>query len=249
MERPKSKIGYSEAGGIFIGKNIQSDFHQHRLIAIVLSFSEPFEIVFENDRSDTYEAALIPKDTLYKLSSSEIDFTVFVHLDLYSEIGLMLNHNELGIQKLNRDDFAAALNKVQAWYEGFDNTSQRIENLLRHIVTAATKARTFSPRKIDERILRCIQVIRKAEAGAVQLHELSDEVYLSPSRLSHLFKEETGLTFRQLVQHYKLVKSLQAMHDQKNLTEASFTGGFSDQPHFTKTFKKTFGTKPSSTKE
>ena len=39
-----SKIAYSDLGGIYIGKNIKSDFHKHHLIAIILSCGEPFEI-------------------------------------------------------------------------------------------------------------------------------------------------------------------------------------------------------------
>jgi AraC-like DNA-binding protein len=58
---------------------------------------------------------------------------------------------------------------------------------------------------------------------------LAELVYLSSSRLSHLFKEETGLSVRQFVLHRKLVKSLQAMYEQHNFTESSFMGGFSDQ--------------------
>lgn len=248
MDLPEYKIGYSENGGIFIGKNIQSDFHKHHLIVIALSFTEPFEIILKNNQSNTYEAALIPKDTLYKLSTSKIDHTIFVHLDPYSEIGIALNQNWYGIQRLNRNAFLATLNKIKDWFEETDNTSQRIDSLLRSVVNTVTKGE-LTPREIDMRVLRCIQLIRNTEVDTIQLQQMSDKVFLSPSRLSHLFKEETGLTFRQFVQHYKLVKSLQAMQDQQSLTEASFLGGFTDQPHFTKTFKKSFGITPSSSKQ
>jgi AraC-like DNA-binding protein len=248
LDQSKYKIGYAEDGGIFIGKNIQSDFHKHHLTAIVLSFAKPFEIVQENNQSNTYEAALIPKDTLYKLSTSDTDYTVFVHLDPYSELGITLTQKESGIQPLHRRDFLEALNRVKEWFEGTDNTSQRTDYLLNCVVTAVTTTK-FTSKKIDERVLGCIRRIRKSDTGTVQLQQMADQIFLSPSRLSHLFKEETGLTFKQFVLHCKLVKSLQAMHHQQNLTEASFVGGFSDQPHFTKTFKKTFGIKPSASKQ
>lgn len=247
MEQAKSKIGYSENGGIFVGKNIQSDFHQHHLIAIVLSFTEPFEIILENNQSITCEVALIPKDILYKLSTNESDYTAFIHLDPYSEMGITLTQNESGIKPFNRQRFLMALKQIKDWFEGPDNTSQRTDCLLQSIVTTLTNI-DFTPRAIDARVLQCIQHIRSAETG-IQLQQMSEQVCLSPSRLSHLFKEETGLTFRQFGLHCKLVKSLHAMHNQQNLTEASFIGGFSDQPHFTKTFKKSFGIKPSTSKQ
>ncbi len=248
MNLQKYKISYSEDGGVFIGRNIQSDFHKHHLIAVVLSFAESFEIVHENNQSNTYEVALIPKDTLYKLSTSNTDYTVFIHLDPYSEIGITLAQNERGIQGLNRSDFLVTLNEVKDWFEGSDNTSQRIYYLLHSIATTVTNGE-FTRKKIDERVLQCIRLIRNSEVSTVQLQQMADKVFLSSSRLSHLFKEETGLTFSQFVLHCKLVKSLQAMHSQQNLIEASLVGGFSDQPHFTKTFKKSFGITPSSSKQ
>lgn len=248
MNSPKYKIGYSESGGFFIGKNIQSNFHKHHLIAIVLSFAESFEIVNENNQSNTYEVALIPKDTLYKLSTSGTDYTVFVHLDPYSEIGITLTQKNHAIQGLNRSDFLVTLNEVKDWFEGTDNTSQRIYHLLHSIAATVTNGK-FTPRKIDERVLQCIRLIRNSEVSTVQLQQMSNKVFLSPSRLSHLFKEETGLTLKQFALHCKLIKSLQAMHSQQNLIEASLVGGFSDQPHFTKTFKKSFGITPSSSKQ
>jgi len=247
MDQLKFKIGYSENGGIYMGKNIQSEFHEHHLIAIVLSFIEPIEIIDKENQSNTYEVALIPKDTSYKLSTSEGDFTVFIHLDPYSEVGIKLNQKDSEIHRLNREDFLETLKKIREWFEGYDNTSQNIDYLL-HSVFESVVTTKFIQRKIDARVLTCIQIIKKSNLDTIQLKHLSDQVFLSPGRLSHLFKEETGLTFRRFVLHCKLVKSLQAMYNQQNFTEASFIGGFSDQPHFTKTFKKSFGINPSSSK-
>lgn len=242
----KYRIGYSECGGIYLGKNIQSDFHENNLLTIVLSFSEPFEIITKPNQSYSYEVAFIPKDTLYKLSTSKNDWTAFIHIDPYSEIGMKLNPKESKIQSLKRCDFTKTLSKAELLLQGESNTDQSINILLQSVVTSL--GTTFSSIVIDERIQRCIQIIRQSGSNAIHLQDVAEQVFLSPSRLSHLFKQETGLTFKKFVLHRKLVKSLKAMHNQLNLTEASYMGGFSDQPHFTKVFKKSFGIKPSSGK-
>lgn len=54
MTKSKYKIGYSDNGGVFIGKNIQSGFHKHHSIAIVLSFNKPFEIIDESNQINLY---------------------------------------------------------------------------------------------------------------------------------------------------------------------------------------------------
>ena len=95
-----------------------------------------------------------------------------------------------------------------------------------------------------------VQGIRKqSDLEKIYIDQIAELVHLSSNRLSHLFKKETGLTVRQFVLHRKLVKSIQAMYEQHNFTESSFIGGFSDQPHFTKTFKNAFGINPSSSRK
>ncbi len=246
MEHAKYRIGYSESGGIYIGKNIQSDFHENHLLTIVLSFSEPFEIITKMNQSYSYEGAFIPKDTLYMLSTNQNDWTVFIHIDPYSEIGMKLNPIDNRIQPLKRCDFIKTLSSAKLILQGVSDTQQNLDFLLQSVVDPLTT--TFSPKVLDERIKKCIQIISQSKSNSVQLKDVSEQVFLSPSRLSHLFKQETGLTFKKFVLHRKLVKSLEAMHNHRNLTDASYIGGFSDQPHFTKAFKKSFGIKPSSSK-
>ena len=246
MDQTKYRIEYSDSGGIYIGKNIQSDFHENHLLSIVLSFSEPFEIITNTNQPGSYEAAFIPKNTLYKLSTSQKDWTVFIHIDPYSEIGMKLNLKDTKIQPLKRCDFVKTLNMAKSWLHGEKDANKSIDILLQSVVTSL--ATTFSPGILDERIQKCIQIIRQSKSSDIQLQDIAKQVFLSPSRLSHLFKQETGMTFKKFVLHRKLVKSLKAMHNQHNLTDASYIGGFSDQPHFTKVFKKSFGIKPSSGK-
>ena len=244
MVEQKYKIGYSDIGGVFIGRDIRSVFHKHHSLAIVLSYGEPFEITTENSQPDSYEAALIPRDISYKLSTGKNDCTVFIHLDPYSEMCIAFTKNIKEIRKLNRTDFLPVLKDFKEWFEGANSSSRIIYSLLRKAAETLPKT-DIAPEEIDDRILKSIRFIRKSDMEELRLQQAADHVCLSPSRLYHLFKKEIGVTFRQFVQHCKLIKALQSIHNQQNLTEASFFGGFSDQPHFNKTFKKAFGIKPS----
>jgi AraC-like DNA-binding protein len=243
-----SKIAYSDLGGIFMGKNIKSDFHKHHLIAIIISYGEPFEITLENGRPELYEAVFIQKDTNYKLEAGDKDHVIFIHLDPYSEYGMQLSQQVYPIQRLEPGAFEDVLNDCLAWFRESENNIQRTEQLLNAIVSTVVSG-TPKTREMDSRIVKCIQYIKQSDLEKIYIDQMAELVYLSSSRLSHLFKEETGITVRQFVLHCKLVKSLQAIYEQHNFTESSFMGGFSDQPHFTKTFKKAFGIKPSSSRK
>jgi AraC-like DNA-binding protein len=75
--------------------------------------------------------------------------------------------------------------------------------------------------------------------------ELAQAVNLSPSRLRHLFKDQTGLS---LTQYLKV----QRMQKAKELLETTFLSvkevmlrvGFKDKSNFSQAFKKLYGLSP-----
>ena len=231
-----------------MGKNIKSDFHKHHLMAIILSYGEPFEITQENGRHELYEAVFIQKDTIYKLEAGDKDPVIFIHLDPYSEYGIQLSQQVHPIQRLECCSFEDVLNDCLVWFRESENDIQRTEQLLDVIVSNVVSG-TPNTHEMDSRVVKCIQHIKQSDLEKIYTDQMAELVHLSSSRLSHLFKKETGLTIRQFVLHRKLVKSIKAMYEQYNFTESSFIGGFSNQPHFTKTFKNAFCIKPSSSRK
>ena len=61
------KIGFSDIGGIFIAKDIQSDFHKHYAITILISFGEAFKITTADKEHELYNVAIIQKILLTDL--------------------------------------------------------------------------------------------------------------------------------------------------------------------------------------
>jgi AraC-like DNA-binding protein len=66
-------------------------------------------------------------------------------------------------------------------------------------------------------------------------------VHLSPSRLRHLFVEQTGLAFKTYVLWLRLVRALQVYAEGRSLTQAAHAAGFADSAHFSRVFRRTFG--------
>lgn len=247
MAKEGYRAGYCDDGGIFIGRNIQSDFHQHHSIAVVLSFGKAFRITEAEKEPEVYWAALIPGDFSYSLSTDENDYAVFIHLDPYSDIGLSLALEKNRVYGFDRTVFLSILEKYKLWLKSEESSEQAIQGLLNDTVAALKDAHSGT-RKIDRRILECIHYLRKSGTDNYSIKDAAERASLSKSRFSHLFREQTGVIFRQFVLHCKLVKSLKSIYNNENLTEAAFFGGFSDQPHFNKTFRKSFGIKPSRVK-
>lgn len=101
---------------------------------------------------------------------------------------------------------------------------------------------------VDERVARVIAHLQREDkdmdeaAGHTRLAHLVD---LSVSRLTHLFKQETGVTLRLYQQWVKLRMAARMLQDRMHITHAAHDGGFADAAHFANAFKRTFGVTPS----
>jgi AraC-like DNA-binding protein len=93
----------------------------------------------------------------------------------------------------------------------------------------------------DPRVQQIIDYAASHLDGPLNLSGASEGIYLSPSRLRHLFVEQTGLAFKTYLLWLRLVKAVDVYSEGKSLTEAAHSAGFSDSAHFSRVFRRTFG--------
>ena len=99
----------------------------------------------------------------------------------------------------------------------------------------------------DERITICKDYIdSNLPDQALSRDKLAKLVHLSPSRLSHLFKAEAGISIRNYIIWARLKHTIQtALEQEVTLLEAGYQAGFYDAAHFSRAFLKMFGVNPS----
>lgn len=78
----------------------------------------------------------------------------------------------------------------------------------------------------------------------LDINALSQQANLSPSRLQHLFKEQIGTSLSRYQQWLRLRMSFQLISQGAPPLAAALEAGFTDQPHFSKLFKRSFGYSP-----
>ena len=93
----------------------------------------------------------------------------------------------------------------------------------------------------DPRIRRIVDFTQANLDRPLTLASASEGVFLSPSRLRHLFVEQTGLPFKTYLLWLRLVRALAVYSEGRSLTESAHAAGFADSAHFSRTFKRTFG--------
>jgi AraC-like DNA-binding protein len=101
----------------------------------------------------------------------------------------------------------------------------------------------FSPqRPIDDRIREALAYIDDRLGDPLALDEVAGQVFLSPERFRHLFAQDTGVAFSQYVLWKRIRQVIfQVMQHGLSMSTAAIQSGFTDQAHFARLFRRTFG--------
>lgn len=94
----------------------------------------------------------------------------------------------------------------------------------------------------DDRIKEALLSLwNRKEINEGVIEGLAEMVFLSQSRFSHLFKEQTSIPLNSFLVMMKIVKSYQYILEGKSITEASIQAGFNSSSHFATTNKRLLG--------
>jgi AraC-like DNA-binding protein len=94
----------------------------------------------------------------------------------------------------------------------------------------------------DARVRAILTWVQSRLDYPVSLADAAELAGLSKARIRHLFVEQTGLPFRTYLLWLRLMKGLEAFAAGDSLTDAAHDAGFADSAHFSRTFRRMFGT-------
>lgn len=98
---------------------------------------------------------------------------------------------------------------------------------------------------MDERVRQIINLLSDDISRDFDFKALAASVNLSHSRLSHLFKDETGLTPAQYLKSLRLERARELLQGSfLRLKEVMPLVGINDESHFVRDFKKAHGLPP-----
>jgi len=100
--------------------------------------------------------------------------------------------------------------------------------------------------QMDPRITACLEYMKTNPLYSASQSNLAEQVSLSRSRLNHLFKGHTGVSFRRFKLWSQLTHFMRDIHATKNFTTSALNSGFSDSSHLSNSYRKIFGLTPSS---
>ncbi|GAB6090587.1 hypothetical protein JCM12856_21800 [Spirochaeta dissipatitropha] len=100
---------------------------------------------------------------------------------------------------------------------------------------------TTAEHKPDGRIQNVLVYIQESRSPVLSASDAAQIASLSVSRFLAVFRQQTGLPFRNFLLMQKLIRGIHLLEETRSFTEAAHTAGFADAAHFTRTFKNSTG--------
>ncbi|WP_175638413.1 helix-turn-helix domain-containing protein [Metabacillus schmidteae] len=121
------------------------------------------------------------------------------------------------------------------WYELCEISLKEIL-----LLVAQRQEQTLDPR-IDE----VLHLLSKQMKESISIKELAKDVGLSPSRLSHVFKENVGNSILDTLKQMRLNQAaLLLEHTDRSASEVAFEVGYQNYNHFAIQFRSRYGVAP-----
>ena len=99
---------------------------------------------------------------------------------------------------------------------------------------------------MDHRILEACQILSASLSAEITIEALAEQVFLSPSRLAHLFREQVGVSIVRWREDQRIIRAKLLL--QTTPMPVAVIGqqvGYDDQLYFSRVFKKRVGVSPS----
>lgn len=209
--------------------DIETEFHSHPTFEILFSKDGRIEIETNKCKYSNLSFAIIEPNTLHKIKNDKNDIVV-----------LMVECNSNYLREI-LSNFDIQL------FEGIFIESQKInrEPVISEIICKLRKSAISIV--TDIRVIKSLNYLNNSSSEyTILMTELKSQVNLSDSRLSHLFKEEIGISIKKYFVWSKLKRAFKkVLNENKTMYQASIEVGFYDQAHLSKAYKQVLGITPS----
>ncbi|WP_394822649.1 helix-turn-helix domain-containing protein [Pendulispora albinea] len=217
---------------LFVGALGDTWPHAVHAVKILVAYEGQFQIRFGNGPWQQARSAIVAPDEVHAVRGSRVFGHLAFILPERDGERYAIARSQISVPGLERLPHDLSLkvdeSRVTDWLDAF----------------FARAAECTARKPLDLRIARALEYLRFANAITTRLDPLSRSSALSPSRFSHLFREETAIPFRTYAQLMRIRAAVAYLGEGLGLSEAALASGFADHSHFGRSFRRMFGTKP-----
>ena len=143
------------------------------------------------------------------------------------------------------DDIQELKNNSLDLLEKIETLDEMQEIILQYYFSVCDAYSQKKSDKFSELILQIQNIIKSRYYENITIKDIADEVFLTPTYICLLFKQETGMTINEYLTQTRIEVSKELIADKSNkLTDIAYLVGYADSSYFTKQFKKNTGFTP-----
>jgi AraC family transcriptional regulator len=216
--------------------------HAHHAIQFAVSFDQPLRIAAFDGNWCQGSGILVRPDVVHSFDCNGA-FGAMLFIDPESSEGAWLTaplREDITIIPDVRLQSVAA--ELRAFTEPLAPTDPA--SLIRHCVQALSPGAP-PKRHLDPRINTVLGHIQSSNDLRISLDTAAGMAFLSPSRFTHLFREQVGLPFSRYMLWRKLTRAMLAIGSERTIADAAQAADFADAAHLTRTFYQMVGMAPS----
>lgn len=237
---PSTQLYLWRGASFVIGPAIDSRMHSHFALQLTVGLDCAFRARFSPaGQWQTTQAALFAPNQTHQIDGDGVLAHLFLELPwrgtaLESSVCAAYGNGPefaevkaalLRLTDGNIADMDAAMEAARAW-------------------RAAALPAPGAPRALfDKRIKSALDAIAANPASDAAM--LANLVHLSPSRFTHLFRQQTGMSVSRYLLWSRLLTAIEAVAGGASTTVAAHQAGFADLAHMSRNFSGTFGVVPS----
>jgi AraC family transcriptional regulator len=217
-----------------------NDPHAHHAVQVTLALEGDFE--FESGAHSVGGAVVaVAPDALHAFNARGLFAHVYIEPECRAgraaASALFAGDEPLAqVTGIPLGDLAAELS---AAFKRRGRDDRELTDLGRRVIERLAGGNAKEP---DARVREILAWVQSRLDYPVSLADAADLAGLSKARVRHLFVEQTGLPFRTYLLWLRLMRGLEAFASGASLTDAALGAGFADSAHFSRTFRRMFGT-------
>lgn len=217
----------------YLGELAATTSHQHGSLVLLIGLSGKIRLNFQGGPTIECHSALIDPDVAHSLDPQG-ERIATIYTEVNSPETLLLRSLYLQSQPYVFDIIKPSifLHRSKQHILNFDLTAM----LGLHKLNTAPS--------IDPRVAHCIELLNTQTNIAAGQVAVADHMQLSASRLNHLFKQSTGVSYRRYRLWSQLAFFMRNVKVTDNLTESALNSGFYDASHLSNSYRKMFGISP-----
>lgn len=220
--------------------NLTVEIHHHSAYQIVLSNDDPFTTTINGQLFGKIHGFLIKPQVAHFCQAEKGTLSV-LNIEPYSNIGLML----AGRFSPDQDHIIFnSADDIASFFQA-DLVNGDVYDIINSLISRTPVI------QYDERITKIVEYIKtNFFQQEITPQTFADIVFLSPSRLASLFKQQTGSSLSKYLLWTRLRQAIYLTLSEKDrsLTDIAYDTGFYDLPQLNKYMYEMFGMPPKALK-